>query len=160
MHASLTRVAFAFVLAASPALAFGQGSTGGTIGKQGKSVSGGDERATDAKPVAPKPHPGTTRTISGTWNWNANCGTIGPQAASFMLTQVLANSFNGRFVGPNTWGTIVNGKISGDQLSFDRTGGPLGISEHWKARLIGEANSTRMAGSTVGAIQCSFTASR
>jgi hypothetical protein len=137
------------------------GSTGGTIGKRDKSVSGGEEPAMERKPSSPKSRP--VRVISGTWNWNANCETIGPQVAGFVLNQVSPTSFNGRFVTTGaqlSWGTIVNGALSGDRLSFDRVGHPLGWREHWKARLIGEGNSTKMEGSTTGTAQCTFTANR
>jgi hypothetical protein len=165
--------------AGSPFIVAQAGSIGGTIGKQGKSATGGEEAKPDRRAPrqssrASKADNQNRRTsglsgaaprivIDGQWKWNANCETIGPQAAGFVLNQVSPTSFNGRFVTTGaqlSWGTIVNGTLSGDRLSFDRVGHPLGWREHWKARLIGEGNSTKMEGSTTGEAQCTFTANR
>lgn len=99
MRARLTGLAFALVvLAASTAPALAQGgAVGGTIGKQGKSVSGGD----DAQPApAPAPAPARKRTnaaatseqepqarsrcpnIVGVWNSWAS-GLFGKSDATF-----------------------------------------------------------------------------
>jgi hypothetical protein len=138
-----------------PSTVFAQaGSTGGVIGKQDKSLSGGNDTNLKSKPSQAT----LQEAISGTWTWYAQCGgVVGAQSASFALNQVSATSFKGQFVGTNTWGTIVNGKVNGSQLSFDRLGGPLGVSEHWRARLSG---NSQMEGSSVGAVNCTFTANK
>jgi len=140
-------------------LAQGQpGSIGGTIGKHDKSLSGDNDSTPNINSKSKPGHASSHETISGTWTWHAQCGgVVGAQSASFVLNQVSAFSFSGEFVGTNTWGTIVSGKVNGNQLSFDRVGGPLGISEHWRARLAG---SSQMEGRSVGAVNCSFTANR
>jgi hypothetical protein len=133
------------------------GSTGGSIGLQNKSISGETNAPASGNSRA-KREPSSTQALSGTWVWQAQCGgVVGAQSASFAIDQSSAGGFRGQFVGSNTWGTIENGRINGNELTFDRVGGPLGISEHWRARLAG---SSHMDGSSVGAVSCRFTASK
>jgi hypothetical protein len=79
-----TALILAVLLAASPDALAQAGSTGGVIGKQGKSVSGGEEAATPkpeaTAPAQRKPAPDRAaarqpaksgcRSIAGTWNWS------------------------------------------------------------------------------------------
>jgi outer membrane receptor protein involved in Fe transport len=71
---------FAFILCASvmipggDRIAFGQaGSTGGTIGKTGKSVSGGEEERPGDRKSGDRKAAATPATISGKWSWRAKC---------------------------------------------------------------------------------------
>jgi hypothetical protein len=135
------------------------GSTGGTLGKTDQSLSGDQSKqARPEKAPGPLGSQGAAKarvlSVAGQWNWVAQCGGIST-GASLVLEQSSATNFTGRFTGSNTWGTIVNGRLQGDQVSFDRVGGPLGLSERWTARLNGPG---QMHGSSSGAIECMFTA--
>ena len=138
--AAFLAVVFTALASASSVLAQA-GSTGGTIGKQGKSVSGGEEAAprresAPTKPRQPKrrtsAEPGnrgakreaaeaTSADLNGQWRWNAKCDNGGPFNGIFNLRQS-AGTFTGTFGGTNFWdnGTLSNGKISGNHVSFDR----------------------------------------
>ena len=145
---------------AAPRLRLAQGgSTGGTLGKTDQSLSG--DQPKQARPEKIPGPPGAQSAtkanalpVAGQWNWLAQCGGIST-GANFVLEQSSATNFTGRFTGSNTWGTIVNGRLQGNQVSFDRVGGPLGLSERWTARLNGPG---QMQGSSSGAIECTFTA--
>ena len=143
---------FAILAAACVAPAFAQGSTGGTLGKTDQSLSGGtpQQKAPNVDKV-----PSAAVSIAGLWHWSANCSAIGNQQASFVLRQA-GTKITGQFTGSGTWGSLENGKIVGNQLSFNRIGGPMGVSEHWTARVDG----AQMQGSSTGAVSCTFSARR
>jgi hypothetical protein len=119
-----------------PALAQA-GSTGGTIGKQGKSISGGEEAAALHQSAAPKPRQAKGRasadlgsrgagagfSISGRWNWSAECQTGAVHYTGIIDFTQSGNQFVGSHSGTNMWdhGTIGNGRINGNRVSFDRT---------------------------------------
>jgi hypothetical protein len=137
------------------------GSTGGTLGKPDQSISGGPAKEPPpAKAPGPKKAPGGAATvavsgaIAGAWNWAARCGELNFQGI-FALTQSSPTAFVGRFDPPPA--TIVNGKIKGDQLSFDMVGTPMGLADtRWTARVSGR----QMQGSITGAPTCTFTATK
>jgi hypothetical protein len=149
-----TLAALALLLGASSATAqqMAQGSTGGTLGKTDQSLSGGTQQQ---KAPSIDRAPSAAVSISGLWHWSANCSAIGNQQASFVLRQT-GTKITGQFTGSGTWGSVENGKIVGNQLSFNRIGGPMGVSEHWTARVDG----AQMQGSSTGAVSCTFSARR
>jgi hypothetical protein len=170
---ALSNLAFANV---SAALAQA-GSTGGTIGKQDKSISGGDETE---KPRSPKTEDkpqhsrskaardGGTKpvsTVSGRWRWQAACGIGGQWHGEFQISEISNGSFTGSFtsdlsesgkLGSPVPQRITNGQISGDQISFAREAG--GTVQHWSGTIAQASGGTRrMSGSLTG---CSWTATR
>jgi hypothetical protein len=153
------------------------GSTGGVIGKQDKSISGGDETE---KPRSPKTEDkpqhsrskaardGGTKpvsTVSGRWRWQAACGIGGQWHGEFQISEISNGSFTGSFtsdlsesgkLGSPVPQRITNGQISGDQISFAREAG--GTVQHWSGTIAQASGGTRrMSGSLTG---CSWTATR
>jgi hypothetical protein len=129
-----TQLAIAGVLAVFAALASASsaltqaGSTGGTIGKQGKSAAGGEEKTpihhitvNHAKRDMRVSASSKSLDLTGQWHWSAKCEKGGPFSGLFNLKQS-GNVFTGTFGGTNFWdnGTLSNGKISGNHISFDR----------------------------------------
>jgi hypothetical protein len=143
--------------------AFAQaGSTGGTLGNTDKSISGERHEQTPERPAAkssPKTGPrGLDHTenapasrLGGRWHWRADCGGIGGiWEGLFSVSQSSSNSFSGDFLSEhsqNGWPTnsfpqpIVNGRIDGDVVSFDRH--VAGMIQKWN----GTIDHGRMAGS-------------
>jgi hypothetical protein len=123
-------LAFAIILAAAigaAGAAFAQsGSIGGTVGKQGKSVSGGDDTA--EKGTRPQlemqraPHEAAMPhvSINGRWHWDIKC----PTANFTGLLDIVqtGNTFTGEFGHTNFWdnGTVSNGQVQGNLITFDR----------------------------------------
>jgi hypothetical protein len=146
-------------------LRLAQGSTGGTLGKTDQSLSGGQPKETppEKAPGPKRPKQGAAQaagmSVSGQWSAAGVCGAISWQD-SFVLQPSSATNFTGRFVGPNTGGgTIVNGSINANQLSFDRVGLPLGMDQRWTARVEwSSGKGVQMQGSITGLATCTFTA--
>lgn len=71
--------------------------------------------------------------LSGQWQWAATC-TRGSFHGVMEFVQS-GNTFTGRFMETNFWdkGTISNGVLVGNEISFDRTYGL--IEQHLSARL-------------------------
>lgn len=149
------------LLLAGGSLAWGQaGSTGGTLGKTGKSISGEDS------PAAPDsrakrndkntPDQASAGTVAGRWRWDADCGAGGHWRGEFDLTDTSRGHFNGSFAAtsPHDVGTITNGTVSGGNFSFTRTN-PL-VTQYWKGRLA----AGRMNGTSSGNANCSWQATR
>ena len=127
---------FAALASVSSALAQA-GSTGGTIGKQGKSASGGEDAAPVRDRAAAAPRQTKRRTpadtggraagarfsISGRWNWSGECQTGALHYTGTMTFTQSGNTFVASHGGTNMWdnGTVANGRISGNRVSFDRT---------------------------------------
>ncbi len=128
------------------------GSTGGSIGNQNKSVSGGEEKA------APRPHAaqrktagaahgrGTALSISGQWNWSAECERGAVHYTGIMTFNQIGNSFVASHGGTNIWdnGTIENGRVSGGHVSFDRIYGSY--NDHVVLYLSRSGGQSRMSG--------------
>jgi hypothetical protein len=171
-YAGLTLIA----LAASTSMALAQaGSAGGTIGKQGKSVSGSE----DAKPAAPtpkraqpnrpsrraSPDAGVAQagvSVSGRWRWQANC-VVARYAGQFVLSQS-GGQFSGSFGNTSAidGGRIVGGRINGSELSFTRTSFKGERTQRWTATLSPSTGTARnMQGSHTAKMgACQFQASR
>jgi hypothetical protein len=70
-----TIAAFAAIVAVAPALAFAQGSTGGTLGKTDQSLSGGQPKPGAVEPkktkgAAPEAQKAGCARAAGTWLWS------------------------------------------------------------------------------------------
>jgi hypothetical protein len=152
------------LLLAGVSLALGQaGSTGGTLGKTGKSMSGEDSPAApDAatksptkrldKDVSDQP---SGVSVAGRWRWDADC-TVGHWRGEFDLTETSRGHLGGSFAGTSAHdvGTITDGTISGGSVSFTRTSSFA--TQYWKGRLAGG----RLKGTSTGNANCSWEATR
>lgn len=145
-------VLLAMVLAAAPAQA---GSTGGSLGKSGKSVSGAAPDAAQSAKPATRSAPATTGAVmNGSWHVRQKCDT-----GEFEILMVLKHSspttFSGSAKGLTTGAaTTVNGSISGSSITITR-GVTLG-TDHWTGRLNG---SRSFSGSTQAPLwKCTYTA--
>lgn len=146
------------------------GSVGGSIGKQGKSASGDHEvrppqpgrseqprKSTNAASSrSPKPDTPATGSISGVWRWTGQCTRFAEPYTGTITVSQSGNSFSASHGGTNMWdaGTISNGRISGNRVSFTRTFGQY--SDHLNLNLSRAGRSMRMAGtiSTAHSGQC------
>jgi hypothetical protein len=114
----------------TPALAQA-GSTGGSISKQDKSVSGGEEpsetrrvpRKKKSTSAVSPPSAHTSKAsdqLAGRWQWNIKC----PTKSFTGLMDLVQNgsTFTGNFGHTNIWdnGTISNGQFHGNKVTFDR----------------------------------------
>jgi hypothetical protein len=123
----------ACAVALCPAAATAQsGSTGGTIGKQGKSVSGGGERNEPAprrgREAAPErtPQPSAARkevSLAGRWNVVETC-----VSGNFPLVYQIQQGSDGRFSGTARSAEggghterILDGQLQGSSIAFSRT---------------------------------------
>ena len=99
--------------------AFAQaGSTGGTIGKTDKSVSGGEDqpqtRQRSKASSASKERP-TLSSISGKWLWTAKCDDASEWAGGFDIAQKSDGRFSGTISG--LFGaTTISGQLIGNKL--------------------------------------------
>jgi hypothetical protein len=155
---------FAVLLLASGSLALGQaGSTGGTLGKTGKSMSGEDSPAaseTRTKPPTRRSDKDASDqpagvSVAGRWRWDADC-TVGHWQGEFDLTETSRGRFNGSFAATSAHdiGTITDGSISDGSFSFTRTN--YLVTQYWKGRLAGG----RMKGTSTGNANCTWEAAR
>jgi hypothetical protein len=135
------------------------GSTGGTIGKTGQSLSG------DNPSKATSPEKGRTQppsSISGRWEWTQDC-QIGSYRGHLQISQTGASRFSGRIFqeSPNLSGAIFEGRIQGNQVSFRTTLNLVGTTgfETWSGSLPGPG---RMQGTatTPRVGTCTWSASR
>lgn len=157
-------VVLAIIFLTSGSLAFGQaGSTGGTLGKTGKSLSGEEnpaepsartksrtksiDRDTSSQPSGVS--------VTGRWRWSADC-TVGHWQGEFDLAEASRGRFNGSFAGTSVHdvGTISDGSVNGGSISFTRTSSIA--TQYWRGRLAG----TRMKGTSTGNANCSWQATR
>jgi hypothetical protein len=101
---------------------FGQaGSTGGTIGKQDKSVSGGEEQRGTSEKAKAKPRNSTgAYSMSGKWNWTAKCDDASEWAGAFDLAQASDGAVSGMASGNDGSGSI-SGKLVGRKLTGTRS---------------------------------------
>jgi len=158
--------AFACAVMLMPTIALAQlqpGSTGGTIGKTGKSSSGGEEspeaqphqtRSVEKEGRAASTQSGTS--VAGRWRWSANCQS-GHYSGEFDLSQTTGGPFTGNFAGTNVsdLGAITGGRANGGTISFTRHA-PPGVNQHWSGRL----TSGHISGSISGNESCSWQASK
>jgi hypothetical protein len=145
--------------------AFAQaGSTGGTIGKQDKSISGGDE--TDrprAAPLEKRPAANTRETPSrasknsliGRWQWHAQCTNGTTWEAAFVATAADKETVALDFIGAG--GGTGTGVVTGNRVRLLRA--YVGPTQTWTATLSG---GNRMNGEITSsqAGHCTFQASR
>jgi hypothetical protein len=145
MNKAIGPVSLAFGLAfwlASDRIAFAQaGSTGGTIGKTDKSVSGGEEAT-----LSPSARPSTrdvknpsaiAPSIAGQWRWTADCSDGSHFHGVFDLSPTSGGQFTGEFISNDiaNVGAIEGGHATGSSISFTRRH-PIEI-QHWEGRLQG-----------------------
>jgi hypothetical protein len=129
------------------------GSVGGTIGKQGKSASGGEVESKPRRRPSPqssraaKPEKEDRRMsglsgaasrkfMEGQWKWNAICGIFNLGGVS-TLAQTTASTFHGSLTGQGSGNSdpITDGTIRGKHVSFLRHEGN-GVVERYDADLI------------------------
>ena len=136
------------------------GSIGGTIGKPGKSASGGEAVAPPRLRAAPKPRPAkrpvstdaesrVTRgdsVLNGTWHWTAKCERGQVNYRGTFTFQQSGNTFEAQHGGTNIWdlGTITNGRINGNRVSFTRKWGTY--VDQLNLVLSSSGNTLRMSG--------------
>ncbi|MGE3986387.1 hypothetical protein [Pseudorhodoplanes sp.] len=148
------------------------GSVGGSIGKKGQSVSGSQQvvvpkrarpeprpvnpRKSRAATKAAKPEARATRSLSGLWRWTGQCTRFTEPYTGTLTISQSGNTFSASHGGTNMWdsGTISNGRISGNRVSFVRTFGQY--SDHLNLSLSSSGSTMRMAGtiSTAHSGQC------
>ena len=147
-------------VAASPAFAQA-GSAGGTIGKQNKSISGGEEQPARPKSVSrPRRAPAASAKassgggVSGRWHWQAQCQQTFYQG-EFEIGAVTDGHFTGQFFS-DVAGPISAGEIEGSRISFMRS--VFGFGQPWH----GTFSGSQMSGGISGALGdiCTFKASR
>ena len=138
--------------------AFAQaGSTGGVIGKQDKSVSGGEDVAA---PPAVKKSPrrpieggasdrSSDVSVAGRWHYTADC-----VSGHWQGELDLAETSKGQFSGSFDVGTITNVHVNGTSVTFTRTW--VTFTQYWIGRLVGG----RLKGTLSGNENCSWEASR
>jgi hypothetical protein len=127
------------------------GSTGGSIGKTDKSISG---RESNTATKSRSRGEGLTERVTGGWNWTADCST-GHYKGAFDLSETSRGHFSGSFSGtvPDDIGTITDGVLDGASISFTRT--TLAV-QYWKGRIL----AGRIEGSISGTASCRWNASR
>jgi hypothetical protein len=167
MSGAATKPSLAVIIFfASGSLAFGQaGSTGGTIGKQDKSVTGGEsavEPHTPAKsrPKGQRPIDGgpsdqsSELSVAGRWRWRSDCTTH--WQGEFDLAETSRGHFSGSFAGTSWYdvGTITDGHISGTSVSFTRKN--VAVTQYWTGRLA----AGRIKGTYSGNANCGWEATR
>jgi hypothetical protein len=102
---------------------FAQGSAGGSIGKQGKSASGGEEpppRSERSKPstgrkAARESGPFTAASLRGHWTVKTTCNS-GADSLSFIIRTTSANSFVGDYEPGG--GKITQGSVEGNRVTL------------------------------------------
>ena len=146
------------------------GTTGGTIGKQDKSVSSGEDQPAPSKQrsrrsARTRDDDGTggqtAASLRGYWRIQVNCGSHQNVLErggkwSFDIKAISGNTFAGGF---DQGGKIVEGKIEGKAVSL--TTQDI-FSRQWTGTVLGSPESgMRMQGSVTGPPDgCTFTASK
>jgi hypothetical protein len=142
------------------------GSTGGSVGKRDKSVSGVEDAPAPRPPVAPTrrqqraaPEAGASASVNGSWRWSCTCSSGKAFHGTFNFVQT-GNSFSG--VMPQSEGAtgqVSDGKVSGGRVSFTVSlTNVIARTEHWTGRL----NGGHMQGTLTTRFDgdCEFTADR
>jgi hypothetical protein len=103
----------------SPTIILAQGSTGGTLGKQDNSISGGVQPSKESSDRGRKQPPPS---VSGRWQWTQSC-SFGSYRGTFELRQPSPGSLQGTVYqqSPEASGPIVEGRASGSSFSFKVT---------------------------------------
>jgi hypothetical protein len=144
------------------------GSTGGTIGKRDKSISGSEDAAPPNESLSPKSRQTTARpnrqdtskaALAGGWNWNASCPN-GNFKGEFEIRSTSASAFSGHFLS-DVPGAISNGQLDGKQVTFTRHYSNLlgTFLQSWT----GSLTQSRIAGSLVdqpSGIRCTWEAAK
>jgi hypothetical protein len=179
MHRAVSLIfSISLVLVSATAVAQVQpGSTGGTVGKQNKSISGEDysappaqkskrsarTRDEDKKISTNNDGTGgqTATSLRGYWRVQVNCGSSQNSLErggkwSFDIKAISGNTFAGGF---DQGGKIVEGKIEGKAISL--TTQDI-FSRQWTGTVLGSPEAgMRMQGSVTGPPDgCAFTASK
>jgi len=142
------------------------GSTGGSIGKQDKSISGDEVAPNRREPAAPARQRGrrenetrASSSVGGHWSWSCDCTSGNSFRGTFNLAQA-GNTFSGTMMQPDrATGIVSDGRLSGGSVSFMVTlTNVIERTEHWTGRLTGGhmqgTLTTRFDGT------CQFTADR
>jgi hypothetical protein len=174
MHRAVSLI-FSICLVLLPAIAVAQmqaGSTGGTIGKQDKSISGEDHSAPPAQKSKRSARTGdedkktstkndatggqTAASLRGYWSIQVNCGSKQNVLErggkwSFEIKAISGNTFTGGF---DKGGRIVEGRMEGNAIS-------LTTQDIFSRQWTGTVSGSRMQGSVTGPPDgCTFTASK
>lgn len=154
-----TVLTIAGVVFIAPAAFAQSGSTGGSIGKTEKSISGDQESgAPDARPQR-RMERGTgsgSPSINGRWLVSQICDT-GKYKIELTFQQTSPTGFTGTSVGLTTGAQsqISNGRLAGNTLTFSRDGIS---SDRWVAHFNGPR---QFSGTSSGSLwHCSYTAVR
>jgi hypothetical protein len=164
------------LLVAATTHAFAEaGSTGGSIGRQNKSISGGE----DAQPAPRQPSeeqrrraaprksgeqgrttakPAGAAQVAGTWQWDAACGASSWRG-NFVLREISSTQIAGEFGGGHI-GSL-QGTATGGRVSFVRTF--FGMQQEWTGSLSRESGSKmKLQGPFTDAFHkgCQFTATK
>lgn len=102
-------------------IAFAQaGSTGGTLGKTDKSVSGGEEERPGDRKSGHRKATATAATISGKWSWRAKCDDGSAWTGEFNFNQNIDGTFSGNCHNDTGAGSCsaVSGRVSGNNATF------------------------------------------
>jgi hypothetical protein len=141
------------------------GSTGGSIGKTDKSISGGEsgEPSTPTKSRSRGQRPvdrgssdqSSDVSVAGRWHWSADCSVKGWQG-DFDLAETSRGNISGNFAGTSWYdvGTITNGHINGSSITFTRKNAL--VTQFWKGHLA----AGRIKGTLSGNDNCSWEATR
>ena len=158
------RIAITFVsgilasFAASTTVFAQAGSTGGSVGKTDKSVSGSsDTNEQQARPASRQPPtPRATASLSGRWEWDAGCPDK-HYFGDFQLTEHPGGQLTGEFIRDSgaVQGGQINGSVDGKEISFVRDNGSTTIS--YRAMVVSQS---KMEGSLSNILTCTFTASK
>ncbi len=133
------------------------GSTGGTIGKRDKAISGGEVEVRKTVKREREPLRSAARSLNGRWTVSQDC-TQGRFEVELTIKHTSPTEFTGTSVGITTGAhsQITDGRLQGNRLTFSRALGSF--SDRWTAQLTGPG---RFSGSSAGrAWRCSYTAVR
>ena len=154
------------------------GSTGGTIGKQDKSISGTEDAVPPNESLSPRSRQTTARpsaipattsrvnrqdtskaALAGRWNWNASCPN-GNFKGEFEIRSTSASAFSGHYLS-DVPGPISNGQLDGKQVTFTRQYTTLlgTFLQSWT----GSLTQSKIAGSLVdqpSGISCTWAAAK
>lgn len=112
-----------FALLAVDRIALGQaGSTGGTIGKQDKSVSGGEEQPRQKARGRQRSSASgelLRHSLSGNWVWTQKCADDSEWAGAFDFTQNADGAISGTARGSDGSGSI-SGTLKGNKFRGSR----------------------------------------